>query len=62
MKSSLTTAVEKADIEHLLEPRTRLYFDTFRRCVVCGKIYWQGSHYTRMATLLEHEVRLKVEG
>jgi len=60
--NSLTTAVEKADIEHLLEPRTRLYFDTFRRCVVCGKIYWQGSHYTHMATLLEHAVRLKVEG
>jgi len=39
-----------------------LYFDTFRRCIACGKIYWQGSHYTRMATLLEHAVRLKVEG
>ncbi len=59
--NSLTTVVEKADIEHLLEPRTRLYFDTFRRCVACGKIYWQGSHYTRMAMLLEYAIRSKVE-
>ena len=57
--NGLTTPVSKAEIDHLLEPKTRQYFDTFRRCTACGKIYWQGSHYTRMATLLEHAIRLK---
>lgn len=51
--NSLTTPVNKTEIEHLLEPKTRQYFDTFRRCTACGKIYWQGSHYARMQTLLE---------
>ncbi len=50
--NSLTAPVGKAEIEHLLEPKTRQYFDTFRRCTACGKIYWQGSHYARMQALL----------
>ncbi len=55
--NSLTTPVSKAEIEHLLEPKTRQYFDTFRRCTACGKIYWQGSHYARMQALLEQAIR-----
>jgi uncharacterized protein with PIN domain len=55
--NGLTVAVSKAEIEHLLEPKTRQYFDTFRRCAACGKIYWQGSHYARLQTLLERAVR-----
>lgn len=55
--NSLTTPVSKAEIDHLLEPKTRQYFDTFRRCPACGKIYWQGSHYARMQALLECAVR-----
>lgn len=51
--NNLTAPVSKAEIEHLLEPKTRQYFDTFRRCTACGKIYWQGSHYARMQALLE---------
>ncbi|MCS6842169.1 MAG: Mut7-C ubiquitin/RNAse domain-containing protein [Roseiflexus sp.] len=55
--NSLTAPVSKVEIDHLLEPKTRQYFDTFRRCPVCGKIYWQGSHYNRMQALLERAVR-----
>ncbi|WP_288087432.1 Mut7-C RNAse domain-containing protein [Roseiflexus sp.] len=55
--NSLTTPVSKAEIDHLLEPKTRQYFDTFRRCTACGKIYWQGSHYTRMQALLERALQ-----
>ncbi|HZZ92266.1 MAG TPA: Mut7-C RNAse domain-containing protein [Usitatibacter sp.] len=28
-------------------------YDAFRRCPVCGRVYWPGSHYARMTRLLE---------
>jgi uncharacterized protein with PIN domain len=40
--------VEKNDIMHLLEPRTRLYFFDFLQCPQCRKIFWKGSHYDAM--------------
>lgn len=40
--------VAKEDIWHLLEPKTKLYFEDFSRCSKCQKIYWEGCHYDRM--------------
>jgi uncharacterized protein with PIN domain len=37
--------VSKEDVLHLLEPRTRLYYDRFRQCTTCGRIYWEGTHF-----------------
>ncbi len=45
--------VEKSAVLEQLEPLTRLYYDTFKRCTACGQIYWQGSHYERMRLWLE---------
>ncbi len=45
--------VNKEDIIELLEPRTILYFEKFKRCSDCGKIYWRGSHYKHMLELIE---------
>lgn len=44
--------VEKAAVLDQLEPKTRLYYDEFRRCAGCGQVYWQGSHHTRMDAFL----------
>ncbi len=41
-------SVSKADILDRLEPKTRLYFDVFHRCVDCQRIYWEGSHMENM--------------
>ncbi len=38
------------------EPRTLRFFDTFGRCVDCGSIYWQGSHFERMRRLVREVV------
>ena len=47
-------SVEKqAVIEHL-EPKTKLYYDSFRRCRSCGQTYWKGSHFERMEKLYAH--------
>jgi len=45
--------VAKPDIEHCLEPKTRLYYEDFHQCRDCGRIYWQGSHFQRAQRLLQ---------
>lgn len=45
--------VEKDMILERLEPLTKQYFDKFHICPACGQIYWKGSHYERMRTLIE---------
>lgn len=42
------TKVSKKEVSHLLQPLTRKFYDEFRKCPSCGKIYWKGSHYNRM--------------
>ena len=37
--------VDKAHIEHRLEPKTRRYYHEFRMCQECEQIYWKGSHF-----------------
>ncbi len=49
-------AAAKAEVEHRLPPRTRRDYDEFQRCPDCGRIYWQGSHYDRLASLVQ-EIR-----
>ena len=46
-------AVDKEAIEHLLEPKTRLYFDEFWQCTSCGQVYWEGSHVKHMIRLTD---------
>jgi uncharacterized protein len=36
--------VEKQTVLHLLEPKTKRYFDTFLQCPRCKKVFWKGSH------------------
>lgn len=44
--------VAKETIQHRLKPDTLHHYDDFRRCTVCDRIYWRGSHYARMETLI----------
>jgi uncharacterized protein with PIN domain len=45
--------VDKKEIEDQLLPKTLKYFDEFFRCIGCGKIYWEGSHYKKMLNRIE---------
>lgn len=45
--------VKKADIIDQLLPLTRKYYDEFSQCTSCGQIYWKGSHYNHMQTMLK---------
>jgi uncharacterized protein len=45
--------VSKAEVLDHLEPKTKRYFDDFRRCEGCRRIYWAGSHYDRMQRFID---------
>ncbi|MGB8491498.1 MAG: Mut7-C RNAse domain-containing protein [Bacteroidales bacterium] len=40
--------VTKEKVAGRLMPQTRELFNDFRICTVCGKVYWEGSHYESM--------------
>ncbi len=45
--------VAKEGLAHRLPPRTQRDFNDFCRCPQCDRIYWKGSHYDRLAALVE---------
>ncbi len=55
-------SVAKADVLDQLEPLTKQHYQEFYRCLDCGKIYWQGSHYEHMVSRLGHLLNDKPEG
>lgn len=50
--NELLQPVPKQDILTRLEPLTIRYFDEFKICPTCDKIYWHGSHADKMMALL----------
>ncbi len=45
--------VAKNSVEDSLPPFIAKTHETFFQCGGCGKVYWQGSHYSRMAARVE---------
>jgi uncharacterized protein with PIN domain len=45
--------VEKGAVINDLEPLTRRYYEVFRRCQGCGRIYWRGSHFDKLSVRVE---------
>jgi uncharacterized protein with PIN domain len=50
--NGLLQPVAKEEIIEQLEPLTKKYYDSFRRCLGCGKIYWPGTHRDKMLLVL----------
>lgn len=46
--NSVLAGATKEEVSERLLPKTRLYYSEFKRCPVCGRIYWNGSHYENM--------------
>ncbi len=51
--NGLLKKVAKSDIEHRLLPLTQKYYFHFKQCISCQKVFWRGSHYERMANIIE---------
>lgn len=37
--------VSKEKVIHLLEPKTKKFFDIFFQCPQCNNVFWKGSHF-----------------
>ena len=51
--NGLLNRAEKAEILHLLPPRTVEYYDEFHQCDDCAQVYWKGSHFEQMQAFLD---------
>ncbi len=51
--NGLLIDVDKAAIEHRLEPLTRRYYDHFRLCPGCDRLYWRGTHVQGLERLID---------
>lgn len=51
--NSLLRPVDKNAIINRLPPKTAQYYDEFRCCPACDRIYWEGSHFQRMRQFIE---------
>lgn len=49
--------VSREEILHHLEPLTKKYYHSFRRCPGCQRVYWAGSHHAKMVRLLAELAR-----
>lgn len=57
--NGVVDAVDKAAIVAQLQPGTQRDYDDFWQCLSCGQVYWRGSHYQQMMTLID---RLRRKG
>jgi uncharacterized protein with PIN domain len=51
--NALLNSVAKEIISERLQTKTRHYFDEFRICPACNRIYWAGSHYEHMQRFVQ---------
>ena len=45
--------VDKAAVYERLPPKVQAYYDHFSGCDVCGRVYWEGSHWRNMRRVLD---------
>lgn len=60
--NGLLQAVDKEAISERLPPKTRQYYNEFRCCQSCDRIYWRGSHYQRMQRFIETVLQKNLAG
>jgi uncharacterized protein with PIN domain len=48
--------VPKEAVEAQLPPKVRGFYERFKRCPGCGRIYWEGTHYARMRGVMERSL------
>ncbi len=41
------------EVADRVPPRSRQFYDDYRRCLDCGRVYWKGTHYERLRRLLD---------
>jgi hypothetical protein len=44
--------VDKKDVAARLPDKVRSFYERFKRCPGCERIYWEGTHFARMASFM----------
>lgn len=55
--NTMLQEVSKAAVDAVIPPRTRDHYDHFTQCPGCGRIYWKGSHWSRLVSAVEHALQ-----
>lgn len=45
--------IDKASVYDRLPPRVQQHYERFSTCDVCGRVFWEGSHWRNMRRVLE---------
>jgi uncharacterized protein with PIN domain len=45
--------IDKAEVAATLPPTVLAHYDRFSRCDVCDRVFWEGSHWRRMRSMLD---------
>jgi uncharacterized protein len=51
--NGLIRDIAKEEVLNRLLPKTQLYYNEFKICSDCDRIYWNGSHYENMKRDIE---------
>lgn len=51
--NGIIRSVAKSEITALLPKRISTVHNEFRRCEACGRVYWEGSHHSRMLKFIQ---------
>ena len=46
-------AIEKTQVAPMLPPRVREHYEHFSVCDVCQRVFWEGSHWRRMRSMVD---------
>src|SRR5574340_868756 len=53
---------DRGEVQDLVPDYVYHNFDSFMRCNVCGKVYWEGSHYKKIHERISEILRKGNEG
>jgi uncharacterized protein with PIN domain/sulfur carrier protein ThiS len=51
--NALLAPIEKSAVLHRLPPNVRECHERFTTCTGCGRVFWEGSHWRRMRSIVE---------
>src|SRR5262245_12806681 len=52
--NGLLTVVARTDVDGLVPPRVYRRFRSFKECRDCRRVYWRGTHFARLQSLVAH--------
>ena len=54
---NLYTVSDRSEVQDLVPDYVYHNFESFMRCNVCGKVYWEGSHYKKIRERISEILR-----